>query len=205
MAGVVADVLTHARSGPGLLSGNHLICIDGPTGSGKTTLAAALAEAAPQAHVLHMDDMYAGWSGLNGDTGARLREQVMVPLAAGEPGHYRRYDWHQGDFAELHLVPPTALLVLEGVGSGDLALAPWRSTLVWVSAPDDLRLERGLARDRALHSREGEPWDEADHRAKLTGFMADERRFFAAHGLPGTADLRVDGTGPWFGGAGPLP
>ncbi|KQY54219.1 uridine kinase family protein [Nocardioides sp. Root140] len=194
MTDVVAAVLEHARARPGRLAGGRLVCVDGPAGSGKTTLATALAEAVPGAVVLHMDDMYDGWSGLNGDTGARLHDQVVVPLAAGETGHYRRYDWVLGAFAERHDVPPSPLLVLEGVGSGDRALAPYRSTLVWVSAPDDLRLERGLARDRALYAREGEPWDEAGHRALWAGFMADEARFFAAHGLPGTADLRFDGT-----------
>ena len=195
VGGRVAQVLEHARSRPALLSQGRLICIDGPAGSGKTTLAAEILDAVPDAVVLHMDDMYEGWSGLNGDTGSRLRDTVMTPLAAGKPGHYRRYDWTRGEFAELHIVPPGEVLVLEGVGSGDLALTPFRSTLVWVEAPDDLCTERGIARDRDLHepgAEEGsyEPWDDEGYRARWVQFKADETRFFLSHRLPESANLR---------------
>lgn len=187
--GRVSAVLRHAYSRPALLSGGRLVCIDGPAGSGKTTLAAEILQAEPDAVVLHMDDMYEGWSGLNGDTGARLRETVMTPLSVGDPGHYRRYDWGRAQFAEQHVVPPGDLLILEGVGSGDRALAPFRSTLVWVQAPDDLRVERGITRDRALYEREGEIWDDEAHRARWAGFTADEERFFATHRVAEAADL----------------
>lgn len=197
MAGAVAEVLAHARSRPGRLKHGRLICIDGPAGSGKTTLAAAVAAAAPDTVVLHMDDMYDGWDGLLGDTGARLRDHVMTPLSDGVPGHYRRYDWFAGRFAELHLVPPSELLVLEGVGSGDRALAPFRSTLVWVEAPEDLRAERGLARGKAIHEAANHPWDEQAEQANWAGFVADQATFFAEHGLPAAADVRVDGTTPY--------
>ncbi|KRF14044.1 hypothetical protein ASG90_14785 [Nocardioides sp. Soil797] len=193
---IVDDVLDLARSAPAHLSGGRLICIDGPAGSGKTTLAAGLAEARPGTVVLHMDDMYAGWGGLDDALGPRLRDEVMAPLAAGEPGHYRRFDWHLDRFAELHLVPPCDLLVLEGVGSGARELAAYRSTLVWVEAPDDLRLARGLARDRARVEADGAVWDEAGQRASWDRFLADEARFFAEHHVRESADLHVDGTEP---------
>lgn len=193
--GGVARVLAHARGRAGQLAGGRLVCVDGPAGSGKTTLAASLAEVAAGTRVLHMDDMYEGWNGLGGDTGARLRAGVMEPLAQGRSGRYRRFDWELDRFAEEHEVPPCDLLVLEGVGSGDLALAPYRSTLVWVEAPDDLRIERGIARDRALYEREGIPWDDAAHRARWDAWVADERRFFARHRVRENADLHVDGLG----------
>ena len=44
------------------LGGVRVIAIDGPAGSGKTTLGDALAERG--AAVLHLDDLYDGWSGL---------------------------------------------------------------------------------------------------------------------------------------------
>jgi len=183
----VAAVLAHARSRPALLGEGRLVCVDGPAGSGKTTLAAALAEATGAA-VLHMDDHYEGWSGL-GEAPARIRDEILAPLAAGQPGFYRRYDWHRGEFAELHVVGPSELLVLEGVGSGSRELAAYRSTLVWVSAPPDLRLDRGLARDGEAARGQWERW------------MDDEQAHFAAHGTQEAADVYVDQAG---GLAGPV-
>lgn len=192
---VVERVLSHAAAAPAHLAGGRLICIDGPAGSGKTTLAAAIVEAAPETVVLHMDDLYDGWGGLAAGTGHRLLEDVVAPLAAGEPGHYRRYDWHLERFAELHLVPSSDLLVLEGVGSGDRTLAAYRSTLVWVEAPERLRHRRGLERDRDLVTAQSLDWDEDRYLAKWRRFVADEERFFAEHRVRAAADVIVDGAG----------
>ena len=38
-----------------------LVCIDGPAGAGKTTLAELLMARHPHARVMHLDDLYAGW------------------------------------------------------------------------------------------------------------------------------------------------
>src|SRR5689334_11082023 len=97
------------------LGAGRLICVDGPAGSGKTTLAADLA-ALSGALVVHLDDMYEGWGGLL--RAADRVDSLLLPLARGEPGSYRRWDWHAGDWAETVSVPPVPLLVLEGVGSG---------------------------------------------------------------------------------------
>ncbi|MDP3892217.1 uridine kinase [Nocardioides sp.] len=190
-AGIVPDatvdaVIARVRAAPPRLSGGRLLCIDGPAGSGKSTLARAVTAAlvvgghgnAATAHLLTMDDHYEGWSGL-GDADRRIRDDILEPLAAGEPGFYRRYDWHDGAFAELHVVAPVDVLVLEGVGSGSSLLAPYRSVLVWVSAPDDVRLARGLARDGAAARPHWERW------------MVGERAHFAAHGTEAAADLYV--------------
>ncbi|MGO1280054.1 MAG: AAA family ATPase, partial [Cellulosimicrobium funkei] len=57
-------------------SGTRLVVVDGPAGSGKTTLAAQL-EAALPAQVLHMDDLYEGWRGLV-PAWARLHAWVLT-------------------------------------------------------------------------------------------------------------------------------
>lgn len=190
--GAVLDLL---RARPALPGGGRLLCIDGPAGSGKTTFAARLVdEFADTVEVVHMDDVYDGWGGLGDELAERLLEQVVAPLAAGDPGAYRRYDWDRGTFAELHVVPPADLLVLEGVGSGHRLLADQRSLLVWVSAPDELRVERAMARDRALHGRDGVPWDDAAQRAHWARFLADEARHFEENDLPAAADVLIDGT-----------
>jgi hypothetical protein len=113
------------------LGRTRLICIDGPAGSGKTTLADRLAAALGGAAVLHMDDLYAGWS-LTGAF-ARLAAGVLRPLAEGRPGTYRRYDWAAERFADVPTVVPVPdALVVEGCGSCPRAVDPWAVLRVWV-------------------------------------------------------------------------
>jgi hypothetical protein len=175
-ADAAADVLAHAEAGPARLASGRLVCIDGPAGSGKTTLAAEVHELSG-APVLRMDDLYPGWDGLL-DVDPHVLG-ILEPLAGGTSGRYRRYDWAAGAYAEEHTVAPAPLLVLEGVGAGNLAWSGLVTTLVWVEAAPAVRLARGVARD-------GE-----DQRAHLVAWARDEDRLFAREGTRARADLVV--------------
>lgn len=174
-------VLELASSRPATLGAGRLVCVDGPAGSGKTTLAAALARLEPRSRVIHMDDLYDGWDGL-----PRLTDQLeplLRPLASGAPGSYRRYDWLAGEYAETVTVEPVPLLVLEGVGSGSRAHADLTTVLTWVWAPSDLRLRRGLERDGSALAGRWRQW------------MLDEDALFVREETARRADLFVDGAG----------
>jgi uridine kinase len=140
--------LALARRGH-LSGGARLVCVDGFAGSGKTTAAGLLERAALddglRVAVVHMDDLYPGWSGL-----PHLHE-VTGPLvhALAETGRasYRRYDWDLGSYAEEHVVDAGDLVVLEGVGSADPSYDGQVSLRVLVTAPREERLRRGVARD----------------------------------------------------------
>lgn len=110
---------------------------------------------------MHLDDLYDGWSGLP-RVGSQL-DGLLLPLAEGRPGRYRRYDWSAGAYAETVAVPPAPLLVLEGVGSGSAAYARLRTVLAWVDAPAELRKARALARDGETFAAHWDSWaaDEA--------------------------------------------
>ncbi len=174
-------------SRPPRLGPVRVVALDGPAGSGKTTLAAAVADrcaaAGLRAHVVHMDDLYAGWSGLEGDLWPRLAAQVLEPLRRGRPGRFQRYDWVAGRFDGWVDVPVPDVLVLEGCGSGRRAGAADVGVLVWVEADDATRLARGLARDGEAARPEWERW------------MVAEAAHYAREGTRGRADVRVDAWG----------
>jgi uridine kinase len=164
------------------LGRTRLVCVDGPAGSGKTTLAARLA-AVLGATVVHMDDLYAGWT-LTGAV-ARLAAGVLRPLAEGRPGGYHRYDWAADRFDPDPVpVPVPDVLVVEGCGSAARALDTWAVLRIWVEAPEAVRLSRGIARDGAALEAQWRRWQRT------------ETAVFAAEGTRDRANLLVDGTGP---------
>jgi uridine kinase len=184
VADAVPALAERVRTAAPRLGRTRLVCIDGPAGSGKTTLAGRLVDVlGPGAAVLHMDDLYAGWT----PTGAvgRLAAGVLRPLAEGRPGAYHRYDWAAGRFAdEATAVPVPDVLVVEGCGSCPRTVDPWAVLRVWVEAPPELRLARGLARDGAALEAHWRRWQEL------------ESVMFTTEDTRGRADLRVDGAAP---------
>jgi energy-coupling factor transporter ATP-binding protein EcfA2 len=166
------------------LGRTRLVCIDGPAGSGKTTLAGRLAAGlGPATVVVHLDDLYAGWT-LTGAV-ARLRAGVLRPLAQGRPGAHSRFDWDAGRFTPAPVaVPVPPDLVVEGCGSSPRVLDPWTSLRIWVEAPLEVRTARGLARDGAHMAGEWRRWQQR------------EAAEFSAQGTRSRADVVIDGTVP---------
>lgn len=158
-----------------------VIAIDGPAGSGKTTLAQHLA-AVPPAQLVHMDDLYPGWDGL--EAAGDLVAGILSSLARGEIATYHRYDWEAGAYAEPHDVDPRGIVIIEGVGSVRREYRDLFSVVVMVTEPDpDERLRRGLARD-------GE-----DALEQWRGWMERERQLHERVSLRNVADVVIDGTG----------
>jgi uridine kinase len=175
----------------------RLVVVDGPAGSGKTTFSGALASVlratalgttalgatALGATVVHLDDLYEGWTGLEGSLWPRLSAQVLEPLRRGLPGRFQRYDWVAGQFADWVDVPVPSFLVVEGCGSARREADAFASVRVWIEADRDLRLARGLARDGS------------DARAHWESWMGDEAAHFAREGTRERADVRLDALG----------
>jgi uridine kinase len=160
----------------------RLVCIDGPAGSGKTTIAAALAEALGGAPVVHMDDLYEGWGQALGEPlAARVQAWLLVGWAAGLAGTHPRFDWIEGRYAEWVTVPAAPVVILEGCASGSASIRERASLLVWVEAPAALRLQRGVERDGPGLQAQWRDW------------QSHEQVHFAADGTRAAADVLVDG------------
>jgi uridine kinase len=176
---------------PARLGLTRLVCIDGPSGAGKTAFADGLAAAlgamsGERVQIVRTDDLLDGWED-QFTFWPRLERQVLAPIRAGRSGRYRPYDWDRGRFADVwRSVTPAAVLVLEGVSAARAQVRPEASFTVFVTAPDQLRLSRGIARDGLALRPYLEKWRQR------------EERHFAADATAHHVDLVVDtAAGRW--------
>jgi uridine kinase len=180
------------------LGETRLVAVDGPSGAGKTSFAARLAEAidhaehdeqrgaervlGPGTPVVHTDDLLDGW-GDQVTFWPRLEEWVLAPLRAGRAGRYRRYDWAAGHFGrEWTEVPAAPVVVLEGVTSARAEIRPELTLSVFLTAPLAERIRRTDGRDGGTLSAYLEEW------------RRGEEAHFAADATAQHADIIVDTT-----------
>lgn len=174
-----------------------VIGIDGPGGSGKSTIARRLAQAIG-AVVVEGDDFYqpSGSRPSHGDFGYRfdldrLRQQVLIPAAAGLTVRYQKYDWDLDQMGDWVTIPDEIPLVIEGIYTTRSGLAPFYGYRIFVTADKETRLNRGLARD-GLGARE--KW--------VTEWMPAEAAYLAGDHPEDRADLLIetwdDGNPPRF-------
>lgn len=152
--------------------------MDGPSGAGKTTLAAEVAREL-DCPTVHLDELYPGWDGLGAGV-QRLVDEVLTPWAAGQPARYRIWDWHGGAFGVQRIVPPPAVIVVEGCGASVGVAGEHAALRVWVDAPPAVRRVRGLARDGELYAPFWDAW------------AAQEEAIFTADATRARADLIVE-------------
>ena len=126
--------------------GPVLVGIDGPSGGGKSTLAARVAAALHDAPIVRMGALYPGWDGLAASV-PRLVRWVLGPARHGRIPRYRRYDWHRGEYAEWRAVRRHRYLIVEGAGSTCGAARDHFAVRVFVDADPDERMRRALQRD----------------------------------------------------------
>jgi uridine kinase len=166
------------------VNGIRIVGVDGPSGSGKSFLAARLS-ALMAAPIVEIDDFvswdcFAGWW-------PRFDAQVLTPLLAGQDATYQARDWsdwYGSSLGEWKTQPWSPTVILEGVTCTRRETIGRVAFAVWVEAPAPLRLARGLARDTDFAGKE-ELWER---------WMRAEDEFFAADGARERADVIVDTT-----------
>lgn len=120
-----------------------LVGIGGHGGSGKSTLARAIATSRDDVHVIGTD---AFWNGTQFEL-PRLRTEVIDTLLRGEPATYATWDWPKRSPGASVTVSPTGVVVIEGVCALHAMFRHDLDVRIWIEAPQDLRLARGIARD----------------------------------------------------------
>ncbi|WP_235515472.1 AAA family ATPase [Curtobacterium sp. Leaf183] len=147
----VGRLASLSRSAPPGAGGRSVVLVDGRSGTGKTTLGAALARELG-AQLVHLDDVYPGWDGL------RAAADAVVSDVLGQPSGHRRWDWGASAPADWVALDPSAPIVIEGCGALSRASAPLASVRVWLTADDAVRKRRALDRDGEVFRAEWERW-----------------------------------------------
>ena len=168
-----------------------VLALDGRCGSGKTTMAAALAEQFPDSIVLHTDDFYLppadrvpGWEQTpcaNMDL-ARLRDEVLAPARAGKPVLYRACSCREGAYLPVQQLAAQPLVILEGSYSHHPILADFYDLKVFVTCSKEEQARR-------LQAREGERYENFVRR-----WIPLEEAYFAQCRIEALADLLWDTT-----------
>ena len=149
--------------------------IGGHGGAGKTSLARAV----PGAEIVSTDEF---WDGREFEL-SRLRREVFDQLVSGQTARFASFDWVAKEARGERVVVPEGIVVVEGVCALHRLFRDDYDLRVWIEAPRDVRLERGVARDgEAARS----TWEEI--------WMPMEDRYVERDDPVAAADLIVDGT-----------
>lgn len=140
-----------------------VVAIDGRSGVGKSTFAAALA-AVSNAVVVEGDDFYAGGLKIRNDTAAQRADAcidrpklagVLQQLQSGMAATYRPFDWEAFDGSlksTARIVPPADVIIVEGVYSGHPDFDRLTQMKILLTTPNEVRERRLVARDGSIGS-----------------------------------------------------
>lgn len=161
-----------------MVANPQIILIDGPAGSGKTTLSLKLQRDFAtnlNCQVVHLDDHYSGWDeALNSELTDTLN-LVVANFLLGLPTEIRTFNWHKSEFEGSKRIEPGEVLIIEGVGAGQSSIRARAASLYWVETDSDNALRRVLERDGQEYEERIRTWQmrEAKH------FKEERTREFA--------------------------
>jgi uridine kinase len=174
----ILDLIDVARSDRDLV----LVGIGGHGGAGKSTLARLLCDAVSDVQVVATD---AFWDGSRFDLD-RVRASILDELLAGHTASYEPWDWAAGEPSGATVtVEPRGVIVIDGVCALHQMFRQDLAVRVWVDAPADVRLERGVARD-----------GEASRTTWVDVWMPNEAAYVARDRPVEAAHVVIDGTRP---------
>jgi uridine kinase len=125
-----------------------VVCIDGPAGSGKTTLANSLSKYLDNCPIVHMDEIYEGWGeALSQKTTNDLYQWIIEPLLKKQLIEFFKFDWTISKRNKKVVIRSHSYLIIEGVGSSVKEVSKHASLKIWIEVNQSLGIERVLKRD----------------------------------------------------------
>ena len=160
----------------------RIVTIDGPAGSGKTTLANELANYLGDAQVVHLDELYEGWNkALDDILYQRIQAWILTPIRNGLPAKHLSYDWIANSYSTWKEIPTKPVLIIEGVGAGHTSMRPEVSQAIWIEAAEELLLDRVVHRDGEIV------------RDEMLIWKSKERSYFELHQVKESANFQLLG------------
>lgn len=157
-----------------------VIAIDGPAGAGKTTLAHEISLALASRYSIteiHMDDLYDGWENALTNRLSDVLTHIVSAHKDRKDFSLSTYNWNENRFNPALEIKAADLLILEGVGSGQMAIRDSLSALIWMEIEDSQGLTRVLARDGKEIENQMRMW------------LATQEQHFRAEGTQNAADF----------------
>ena len=162
-------------------SSTRVICIDGRSAAGKTTLAAALGDAI-RADVIHMDDFFLPpdlrtrerFAEAGGNVHyERFAEEVLPFIRKEAAFSYGRFNCHEMEITERRTISSTAWRIVEGAYSMHPRFGEYADMKIFVDISPDEQLRRIISRNGAMQAE-----------AFRTRWIPLEEAYFNAFGLP---------------------
>jgi uridine kinase len=159
-----------------------IIVIDGPAGSGKTTLAKSLSGLLENCPIIHMDEIYEGWeNALSPKTSQDLVEWIINPLLENNSIEYIKYDWNLEQRIEKVVINNSKIIIIEGVGSSSFEIFKHASLKLWIEVNKETGINRVLTRDGLQIQEQMKTW------------QSQESKFFIENNSKENSDIWIDG------------
>jgi uridine kinase len=159
-----------------------IIIIDGPAGSGKTTLAKSLSRLFEKCPIIHMDEIYEGWeNALLQKTSNDLTDWIINPLLESKTIEFIKYDWNLEKRIEKVVINLPKVLIIEGVGSSSFDISKHACLKLWIEVNKETGINRVLSRDGQQIQEQMKQW------------QTQESKFFLENNSKEKSDIWIDG------------
>jgi uridine kinase len=178
----LSDLVQNVNSSSKKCGQTKIVVIDGPAGSGKTTLAKSLSGLLENCPIIHMDEIYEGWeNALSPKTSQDLVEWIINPLLESKSIEFVKYDWYLEKRIEKVVIYLPKVLIIEGVGSSRFDISKHACLKLWIEVSKETGINRVLTRDGLQIQEQMKQW------------QTQESKFFLENNSKEKSDIWIDG------------